>query len=226
MSKKISAIFLSLFVVGVLSISCSNKDTTGAGSAISKTINMEYAGIWGSSSKSDSVEIDMNGNIYEYKNSSRGAKGEIIEANDPNYKIKIYGREFTITFTDVNNATVNIDGQNVTYTKSTGIAEYNDNTYVSIETFDYDNDKVYLWVSVKDGKVAINHDAGNETAPKLTHFTVAGYGTDYSFSIVFDLVVGTLKFAPDGSSVTVRFTKQLISYQSMLNIDIVCNKKQ
>ncbi|KLI51991.1 hypothetical protein [Brachyspira hyodysenteriae] len=31
MSKKISTIFLTLFLVGVLSVSCSNKDTTGAG---------------------------------------------------------------------------------------------------------------------------------------------------------------------------------------------------
>ena len=31
MSKKISTIFLSLFLVGVLSVSCSNKDKTGAG---------------------------------------------------------------------------------------------------------------------------------------------------------------------------------------------------
>ena len=31
MSKKISTIFLTLFLVGVLSVSCSNKDKTGAG---------------------------------------------------------------------------------------------------------------------------------------------------------------------------------------------------
>ena len=33
MSKKISTIFLSLFLVGILSISCSNKDKTGSGNS-------------------------------------------------------------------------------------------------------------------------------------------------------------------------------------------------
>ncbi|OEJ15279.1 hypothetical protein BFL38_13320 [Brachyspira hampsonii] len=229
MSKKISTIFLTLFLVGVLSVSCSNKDKTAPDTSTPKTIDPKYSGIWSSSNNPDAVEIDINGNIYEY-NSTRGNKGEVLEANDPNYKVKIYSREFTITFSDVNNATVNIDGQEVKYTKtSKGIEQYNGNTYVSTKTFNYQGSQLYFWVSVASSLAAMTADLNNTTAPTFpqgNYFTVTGYGTDYSFSLNSDSVVGTFKFTPDGSSVTVRFTKNPDAPAEMLNTDIVCNKKQ
>lgn len=235
MSKKISTIFLSLFLVGILSISCSNADKTGAGdTSTPKTINAQYAGIW-EYSTGDNVEIDINGNIYEYKNSSRGEKGEIVEANDPSYKVKIYGKEIKITFNNVNKATVNIDGQDVTYTKtSKGIDQYNNNTYVSKDSFDASSvmpelKTAYLWVSVKDGKIATIPNDNNITPPNFTGMymtgPITGYGTDYTFDAGDGKTKGTLKFASDGSSVTVRYTKNPDA-PSFENKDFICNKKQ
>ena len=234
MSKKILTIFLSLFLVGILSISCSNKDKTAPDTSTPKTINAQYAGIW-EYSTGDNVEIDINGNIYEYKNSSRGAKGEIVEANDPSYKVKIYGKEIKITFNNVNKATVNIDGQDVTYTKtSKGIDQYNNNTYVSKDSFDASSldpglKTAYLWVSIKDGKLATLPDNNNTTAPNFTGMymtgPITGYGTDYTFDAGDGKTKGTLKFASDGSSVTVRYTKNPDA-PSFENKDFICNKKQ
>ncbi|AEM21161.1 hypothetical protein Bint_0530 [Brachyspira intermedia PWS/A] len=235
MNKKLLTIFLSLFLVGILSVSCSNADKTGAGDTTTpKTINTKYAGIWSSSDNPDAVEIDINGNIYEY-NSTRGNKGEVLESTDPSYKVKIYGSEITITFKDVNNATVNINGQNVTYTKTPqSIEQFNGKTYASEKSFNVPElGARYLWASVKDSKFAMNINDNNTYAPGFSldsYFTVTGYGTDYTFSTpdpqgTPDQVQGTLKFAPDGSSVTMRFTKNTVM-PSIVGQDIVCNIKQ
>ena len=56
MSKKISTIFLSLFLIGILSVSCSNSDKTGAGD--------------GNSAVDSSKGIEQfNGNTYVSKDS-------------------------------------------------------------------------------------------------------------------------------------------------------------
>ena len=236
MSKKILTIFLSLFLVGVLSVSCSNSDKTGAGdTSTPKTINTKYSGIWSSSYNPAAVEIDINGNIYEYQNSSRGTKGEIIEANDPTYKVKIYNDEVTIKFTDENNATVTTKDGEAPYTKtSKGIEQYNDNTYVSKDSFDASSvmpglTTAYLWVSIKDGKLATLPDNNNTTAPNFTGMymtgPITGYGTDYTFDAGDDKTKGTLTFSSDGSSVTVRYTKNPDA-PSFENKDFICNKKQ
>ena len=148
MSKKILTIFLSLFLIGILSVSCSNADKTGAG-----------------------------------------------------------------------------DG-NSTVDNSKGIEQFNGNTYVSIKSFNYKNDQLYFWVSVKDGQVA-TLPSDNTTPPNFepVYFPVTGSGTDYNFSIDNNKVVGTLKFSADGSSVTVRYTANPRAPEEMLNTDIVCNIK-
>ena len=226
MSKKISTIFLTLFLVGILSVSCSNKDTTAPDTSTPKTIDPKYSGIW--SGAGGNVEIDINGNIYEY-NSTSGNKGEVLEANDPTYKVKIYNDEVTIKFTDENNATVTTKDGEVAYTKtSQGIELYNDNNYVSTKAFNYQGRQLYFWVSVQSGLAAMTADPNNTTAPTFpleNYFTVTGYNTDYSFSLNSDSVVGTFKFNSGGSSVTVRFTKNPDAPAEMLNTDIVCNKK-
>ena len=149
MNKKLLTIFLSLFLVGIFSISCSNSDKTGS-----------------------------------------------------------------------------------TIDDSKGIEQFNGNTYVSTETYDVSSampnlQTAYLWVSIKDGQVATFPNDNNTTAPDFTgiYFTVTGSGTDYSFSINNNKVVGTLKFSADGSSVTLRYTENPGAPAEMLNTDIVCNKK-
>ncbi|MEI0700141.1 hypothetical protein R4K92_14595 [Brachyspira intermedia] len=113
-----------------------------------------------------------------------------------------------------------------------GIEQYNGNTYVSEDSFDASSVKpdlktAYLWVSIKDGQVATFPNDNKTTAPDFTgiYFTVTGSGTDYSFSINNNKVVGTLKFSADGSSVTLRYTANPDAPAEMLNTDIVCNKR-
>ena len=153
MSKKISTIFLSLFLVGVLSVSCSNADKTGAG-----------------------------------------------------------------------------DG-NSTVDNSKGIEQFNGNSYVSAESFTVPQlGTGYLWLSVKDSKVAISASGDNNIEPQYRgSFSVTGSGTDYTFSTDYygqaNAIKGTLKFSSDGSSVTVRFTENPAFPSDLLNKDVVCNKK-
>ena len=146
MSKKISTIFLTLFLIGILSVSCSNKDTTSP----------------------------------------------------------------------------------------KGIEQYNGNTYVSTETYDVssvipDLKTAYLWVSIKDGQVATFPNNNNKTAPDFTdtYMTgpITGSGTDYDFDAGDGKTKGTLKFSSDGSSVTVKYTKNPVM-PSFENKDIVCNIKK
>ena len=154
MSKKISTIFLTLFLVGILSVSCSNSDKTGAG--------------------------------------------------------------------DVNSA---VDS-------SKGIEQFNGNSYVSAESFTVPQlGTGYLWLSVKDSKVAISASEDNNIEPQYQgSFSVKGSGTDYSFSTDYygqpNGVEGTLKFASDSSKVTVNFRKNPELPSDFLNRNIVCNIKK
>ena len=114
-------------------------------------------------------------------------------------------------------------------TGSSGIEQYNGNSYVSTKTFNYQGSQLYFWVSVQSGLAAMTADPNNTTAPTFppnNYFNVTGYNTDYSFSLNSDSVVGTFKFNSNGSSVTVRFTKNPDAPAEMLNKDIVCNIKQ
>ena len=233
MNKKLLTIFLSLFLVGILSISCSNKDKTAPDTSTPdtttpKTIDPKYSGIWTSSYNPDAVEIDINGNIYEYQNSSRGTKGEIIEANGPTYKVKIYNDEVTIKFTDENNATVTTKDREAPYTKtSKGIQQINGNSYVSESAI---MGSLYLWVSVKDSKVGMSGGNDQTSEPQYQgYFSVTGSGTDYSFSTDYygqpNAIEGTLKFASDGSTVTVNYSKNP-AMSSIEGKNIVCNIKK
>ena len=156
MNKKLLTIFLSLFLVGILSVSCSNADKTGAG-----------------------------------------------------------------------------DG-NSTVDNSKGIEQFNGNTYVSKDSFDASSvmpglTTAYLWVSVKDGKIATLPNNNNNTAPVFegSYMTgpITGSGTDYTFDAGDGKTKGTLNFSSNGSSVTLRYTANPDA-PSFENKDIVCNIKK
>ena len=53
---------------------------------------------------------------------------------------------------------------------------------------------------------------------------ITGYGTDYTFDAGDGKTKGTLTFSSDGSSVTVRYTKNPDA-PSFENKDFICNKK-
>lgn len=159
MSKKLLTIFSSLFLVGMLSISCSNADKTGS-------------------------------------DDSSGTGGSTVDT-------------------------------------SKGIEQYNGNTYVSSE-LTITGDKGYLWISIKDSKVAIESSQDATTAPEFPqsqYFSVTGTGTDYNFSLpdsknTPDSVVGTLKFSSDASTLTLHITKNTDDPNGEIsNKDIVFNKK-
>ena len=120
------------------------------------------------------------------------------------------------------------------YTKtSQGIEQYNGNTYVSKDSFDAssvipDLKTAYLWVSVKDGKIATIPNDNNNTAPvfegRYMTGPITGYGTDYTFDAGDGKTKGTLNFSSDGSSVTLRYTANPDA-PSFENKDFICNKK-
>ena len=106
-----------------------------------------------------------------------------------------------------------------------GIEQYNGNTYVSENRFNYKNSQVYLWVSVKDNKVGITNEASNKTLSGSyfpIYMDVTGSSTDYTFDSGDSILAGTLKFTD--TSVTVRLTKNK-AMPSIEGQNIVCNKK-
>ncbi|MEI0447973.1 hypothetical protein R4J03_13095 [Brachyspira intermedia] len=122
---------------------------------------------------------------------------------------------------------LSISCSNEDKTAPKGIEQYNNNIYVSTETVDGSaaggSTTDYLWISVKDGQAGMNSANNNNTPPStFNYFPVTGSGTDYSFSIASDSIVGTFKFESDGSKVTVRFTK---NPYLPINKNIICNKR-
>lgn len=119
-------------------------------------------------------------------------------------------------------------------TGSSGIEQYNGNTYVSKDSFDLSSlnssyKTAYIWVSIKDGKVGMFPNDNNTTAPNFTGIymtgPITGSGTDYTFDSGDGTAAGTLKFTSDGSSVTVNFAKNT-AMPSIVGKDIVCNIKK
>lgn len=107
-----------------------------------------------------------------------------------------------------------------------GIEQYN-GTYVSTSAAISGQ---YLWVSVKDSKVAIGSIPDQTSDPKYYSYRgVTGSGTDYNFSFPDpnekpDQIQGTLKFSSDGSKVTVGFTKNTL-IPDVVNKEFICNKR-
>ena len=116
---------------------------------------------------------------------------------------------------------------NSTVDNSKGIEQFNNNNYVSESAI---MGSLYLWVSVKDSK--INMSGGNDQTSEPQYqgyFSVTGSGTDYSFSTDYygqpNAIEGTLKFASDGSTVTVNYSKNP-AMSSLEGKNIVCNIKK
>ena len=119
-----------------------------------------------------------------------------------------------------------------------GIEQFNGNTYVSTETFDVSvtgstpetfdisvtgsTIKVYLCLTVQDGKVGMYPDVNNATAPDflVAYMNVEGSGADYTFDSGYGNS-GTLKFTD--TSVTVKFRENAGMF-GIKSQDIVCNK--
>ena len=125
---------------------------------------------------------------------------------------------------------LSISCSNEDKTAPKGIEQYNGNSYVSVESYTVPQGTGYLWVSVKDSKVGMNAGSDQTSEPSYQgYMDVTGSGTDYSFSTDYygqpNGIEGTLKFAPDGSTVTVNYSKNP-AMSSIEGQDIVCNKKE
>lgn len=85
MSKKISTIFLTLFLVGILSVSCSNKDKTGAGDT-TKGIE-QYNG--NSYVSAESYTVPQLGTGYLWvsvQNGQVGTSADNDQTSEPQYQ--------------------------------------------------------------------------------------------------------------------------------------------
>ncbi|MEI0559468.1 hypothetical protein [Brachyspira intermedia] len=97
MNKKLFSILFTLFLVGILSLSCSNKDKTGSDSSSNSNgkIDNIYAGDWYTDDAVPYIvmQIDANGNISFPTIEIQGATIKGIEGS---------GSSYTVTYSDQN----------------------------------------------------------------------------------------------------------------------------
>ena len=114
MNKKLFSILFTLFLVGILSVSCSNKDKTGSDSSSNSNgkVDTIYAGDWYDGQEL-AIKIDSNGNISVPSMETGDVPDKKVEGSGNSYTIT-YSKGtdkivFKITFTDNTNATVIIN---------------------------------------------------------------------------------------------------------------------
>lgn len=116
---------------------------------------------------------------------------------------------------------------------SKGLEQFNKSSYVSFDSFDASNvdtnfKNAYLWVSIKYNKLSSSISSNNFIEPDyLLYSDVEGKGLYYTFSIPKanqKFIEGSLTFAEDASSLTIKFTKNIL-YPSLVGKSFVCNKR-
>lgn len=116
---------------------------------------------------------------------------------------------------------------------SKGLEQFNKSSYVSVDTFDASSvdanfKNAYLWVSIKYNKLSTSINSNNIEEPDyLLYSDVEGKGLDYTFSIPKanqKFIEGSLTFSEDASSLTIKFTKNIL-YPTLVGKSFVCNKK-
>ena len=123
------------------------------------------------------------------------------------------------------------DTFSVDYSK--GLEQFNKSSYVSVDTFDASSvdtnfKNAYLWVSIKYNKLSSSINSNNTDEPDyLLYSEVEGSGLEYTFSIPKvnqKFIEGSLTFSEDASSLTIKFTKNIL-YPTLVGKSFVCNKK-
>ncbi|MEI0580657.1 hypothetical protein [Brachyspira pilosicoli] len=116
---------------------------------------------------------------------------------------------------------------------SKGLEQFNKSSYVSSDSFDASSvdanfQNAYLWVSIKYDKLSSSINSNNIEEPEyLLYSDVEGKGLDYTFSIPNanqKFIEGSLTFSEDASSLTIKFTKNVL-YPTLVGKSFVCNKK-
>ncbi|WP_295296320.1 hypothetical protein [uncultured Brachyspira sp.] len=112
--------------------------------------------------------------------------------------------------------------------------QFNKNSYVSVDTFDASSvdanfQNAYLGLSIKYDKLSSSINSNNTQEPDyLLYSEVDGKGLDYTFSIPKSanqkFIEGSLTFSEDGSSLTIKFTKNIL-YPTLVGKSFVCNKR-
>lgn len=109
MNKKLFSILFTLFLVGALSVSCSNKDKTGSSSNV-------YAGDWYEKTDQSYTDIVMSisadGSISVPNIEKQNPPSKKVEGSGNSYTIT-YGEGataviFKVTFTDADNGQVTV----------------------------------------------------------------------------------------------------------------------
>ena len=116
MNKRLFSILFTLFLVGILSVSCSNKDKTGSDSSSNSNgkVDTIYAGDW-YEDELLAMKIDSNGDISVPSLEIGDTTDKKVEGSGNSYTITYTkGTDkivLQITFTDNNNATVIINNE-------------------------------------------------------------------------------------------------------------------
>ncbi|MEI0564430.1 hypothetical protein [Brachyspira pulli] len=122
MNKRLFSILFTLFLVGVLSVSCSNADKTGSGETKPTGIDSKYAGTWigGGDLKDQTIVINADGSA---KNQTEGVDmpaSSITKNSDTSY---------TANYTFNHNTEVTVKGtMNIEFTSDTSANVTGQNT--------------------------------------------------------------------------------------------------
>ena len=121
MNKKLFSIFLTMFLVGILSVSCSNANKTGSDSSSNAKVDSIYAGDWWEGTELV-MKIDGNGNISFPGIEAQGAAIKGIEGSGSSYTVTYSGPDapdvlIKITFTSNSSCSIIItqDTKTTTY---------------------------------------------------------------------------------------------------------------
>ena len=112
MNKKLFSILFILFLAGILSVSCSNKDKTGSGGNVK--IDTTYKGNWYiADSQYLFMTVKDDGDVSFPGIESQGATGKKVEGSGSSYTATLSGPGapdlvLQITFTDSSTGTVKI----------------------------------------------------------------------------------------------------------------------
>lgn len=123
MNKRLFSILFTLFLVGVLSVSCSNADKTGSGETKPTGIDSKYAGTWigGGDLKGQTIVINADGSAQNQTEGVDMPASSITKNSDtsytanytlnPNTEVTVKGT-MNIEFTSDTSA--NVTGKNIT----------------------------------------------------------------------------------------------------------------
>ncbi|WP_096737547.1 hypothetical protein [Brachyspira sp. G79] len=122
MNKKLLSILFTLFLAGILSVSCSNADKTGSGETKPTGIDSKYAGTWigGGDLVDQTIIINTDGSARNESQNIDMPASSITKNSDTSYTANYtintdgYTSKGTMNIEFTSDTSANVTGQNTT----------------------------------------------------------------------------------------------------------------